>query len=98
MSYTSLMVYVDEELPRVRLAADLAGRMKARLIGIAACPTMPVVTGEDAAIDATLFQEEEAAARQRLDKAGELFRAAAGSVPAALEWRSAPDFPDKFVV
>ena len=98
MSYTSLMVYVDQELERVRLAADLAGRLRARLIGIAARPTMPVVTGEDAAIDATLFQEQEVAARQHLDKAGELFRATAGSAPAALEWRSAPDFPDRFVV
>ena len=99
MSYATLMVYVElESERRTRLAADLAGRLRARLIGIAARPAMPVVTGEDAAIDATLFAEEEVQARAFLDKAGEGFRAIVGNGPTAVEWRSASDFPNSFVI
>jgi nucleotide-binding universal stress UspA family protein len=59
---------------------------------------MPVVTGEDAPIDAILFAEEEVAMRASLDKTGERFRAIVGDGPIAVEWRSAPDFPNKFVI
>lgn len=99
MSYATLMVYVELELERrIKLAADLAGRLQARLIGIAARSAMPVVTGEDAAIDATLFAEEEVQAHAFLDKAGERFRAIVGNGPTAVEWRAAPDFPNNFVI
>ena len=97
MSYATLMVYVEDEPGHVRLAADLAKRFQARLIGIAACPPMPVVTGDDAPIDAILFAEEEVAMRASLDKTGERFRAIVGDGP-VVEWRSAPDFPNKFVI
>jgi nucleotide-binding universal stress UspA family protein len=98
MSYASLMIYVEQETQHIKLAADLAGRCKARLIGVAAHPPMPVVTGEQAPIDSVLFAQEEASARALLDKAGERFRAIAGVGSTAVEWRSAPDFPDNFVV
>jgi nucleotide-binding universal stress UspA family protein len=98
MACASLMVYVEPGPDRIKLAADLAERLHARLIGIAAQPPMPVVTGEDAAIDSVLFAEEEVAARAFLDKAGKRFRAIAGTAPAAVEWRSAPDFPDHFII
>jgi nucleotide-binding universal stress UspA family protein len=98
MSYASLMIYVEQNTQHIKLAADLAGRCKARLIGIAAHPPMPVVTGEDAPIDSVLFEQEEVNARAMLEKEGERFRAIAGSAPAAVEWRSAPGFPDDFIV
>ena len=98
MSCATLMVYVEDEPGRVRLAADLAKRLQARLIGIAACPPMPVVTGEDAPIDSILFAQEEAAMRASLDKIGERFRAIVGDGLVAAEWRSEPDFPGKFVI
>jgi nucleotide-binding universal stress UspA family protein len=97
MSYASLMVYVENEPSRVHLAADLARRFQAGLIGIAARASMPVVTGEDAAIDATLLDQENASIAAFLDKAGEAFRATAANYHVAAEWRSTPDFPDEFV-
>jgi nucleotide-binding universal stress UspA family protein len=99
MSEAALMVYVElESQRRIELAADLAGRLRARLIGIAARPPMPLVTGEDAAIDATLFAEAEVQARAFLDRAGERFRTIVGNGPASVEWRAAPDFPNNFVI
>ena len=97
MSYATLMVHVENEPGRVRLAADLARRFQATLIGIAARASMPVVTGEDAAVDAALLQQEDAGVRAFLDKAGEGFRSAAAEYGIAVEWRSAPDFPNDFV-
>ncbi len=97
MSYVSIMVYCDGESERIRLAIELAERFKARLIGVAARAPIPVVTGEDAAIDAALLQQENAAVRAFLDKAGEQFRAVAGKCETPIEWRSAPDIPNDFV-
>jgi hypothetical protein len=98
MSYATLMVYVEGESRHIRLAATLAERLQARLIGIAACPPMPVVTGEDAPIDSILFAQEEVAMRASLDKTGEQFRSIVGDGTEAVDWRSAPDFPSKFVI
>ncbi|MBV8512699.1 MAG: universal stress protein, partial [Xanthobacteraceae bacterium] len=97
MSYASLMVYVDNEPGRVHLAADLARRFQAGLIGIAARASMPVVTGEGAAIDTMLLDQENASITTFLDKAGEDFRAIAGGYHIAVEWRSTADTPDDFI-
>ena len=98
MSYATLMVYVEQESGHIRLTANLAERLQARLIGIAACPPMPVVTGEDAPIDTILFAQEEVAMRASLDKTGEQFRSIVGDCTVVVDWRSAPDFPSKFVI
>lgn len=45
MSYASLMVYVEGESERIRLAVDLAARFQASLVGVAARAPVPVVTG-----------------------------------------------------
>ena len=58
---------------------------------------MPVVTGEDAAIDAALLEQEKAGVAAFLDKASEEFRSATAGCRIAVEWRSAPDFPNDFV-
>jgi nucleotide-binding universal stress UspA family protein len=97
MSYATLMVYVENEPNRIRLAADLAKRCNASLVGIAARASMPIVTGEDAAIDAALLDQENAGIRAFLEKAGEEFRSAAAGYGIPVEWRSAADFPDDFV-
>ena len=93
MSYATLMVYVEDEPGRVRLAADLARRFQASLIGVAARASMPVVTGEDAAVDAALLDQEEAGIKAFLQKAEEGFRAATAEYGIPAEWRAAPDFP-----
>lgn len=97
MSYASLMVYVENAPERVRLAADLAERWHARLIGITARAVTPVVTGEDAAVDAALLEQEKAGVAAFLEKAGEEFRSATTGCGIAVDWRSAPDFPNDFV-
>ena len=97
MSYATLMVYVENTPSRIRLAADLANRLKAGLIGIAARATMPVVTDEDVAIDAALLDQENAGIAAFLDKAGEEFRDATAEYPIPVEWRSAADDPDEFI-
>jgi nucleotide-binding universal stress UspA family protein len=97
MSYAALMVYVENEPQRVRLAADLAKRFQASLIGIAARASLSVVTGEDPAIDATLLDREDAGIRAFLHKAGEEFRSTMAGSGIAVEWRSAVNFPNDFV-
>jgi hypothetical protein len=97
MSYAALMVYVEDEPSRVRLAADLAKRFRASLIGIAARASMPVVTGEDAAVDAVLFDQEQAGIKVFLQKAEEGFRAATAGSGISVEWRAGSDFPNDFV-
>ena len=105
MSYASLMVYVEGESERIRLAVDLAARFQASLVGVAARAPVPVVTGEDAAIDVGLLERENADVRSFLDKAGEQFRivtytcqaplerrSGTGKAKLSFEWRSAPDF------
>src|SRR3974390_1433587 len=97
MSYATLMVYVENASSRIRLAADLAKRFNASLIGIAARASMPVVTGEDTAVDAALLDQENAGIAAFLDKAGEDFRATAAEYRIPVEWRSATDVPDEFI-
>ena len=71
---------------------------RARLIGIARTPRMPLVTGEDAAIDAACSRKKRSGRAAFLDKAGKGFRAIVGNDPATVEWRSTPDFPNSFVI
>jgi nucleotide-binding universal stress UspA family protein len=97
MSYAALMVYVENEPRRVRLATDLARRFQASLIGIAARASMPVVTGEDAGIDVALMDQEDAGIRAFLHKAGEEFRSTTADCQIAVEWRSAESSPNDFV-
>jgi nucleotide-binding universal stress UspA family protein len=98
MSYASLMVHVENEASRIRLAADLARRFQASLIGISARASMPVVTGEGAAVDAALLDQEEAGITAFLQRAEENFRTATAGYDIPVEWRAAPDFPNDFVL
>jgi hypothetical protein len=58
---------------------------------------MPVVTGEDTAIDAALFDQENAGIATFLNKADEDFRSTTAEYRIPVEWRSALDVPDDFV-
>jgi nucleotide-binding universal stress UspA family protein len=104
MSFTTLMVHVDVEPKsgaRVRLAAQLADRFASTLIGISAC-ILPPYPAEGAYFVTPEFVEQEQqdilAALQRTEAS---FRAAAGEKGSKLEWlewRSAIDLPETFVV
>jgi len=104
MSFATLMVHVDVEQKsdaRVRLAAQLADRFASTLIGISAC-VLPPYPAEGAYFVTSEFVEQEQhdilAALQRTEAS---FRAAAGEKGSKLEWlqwRSAIDLPETFVV
>jgi nucleotide-binding universal stress UspA family protein len=104
MSFATLMVHVDVELKsdaRVRLAAQLADRFASTLIGLSAC-VLPPYPAEGAYFVTGEFVEQERqdilAALQRTEAS---FRTAAGEKGSKLkwlEWRSAIDLPETFVV
>jgi hypothetical protein len=95
MSYAVVMVYVEaDSMPeqRVRLAAGLAARFDAQLLGLSALAIPPptvangVVLAYPAETDVKLMQAT-------LAEKGEWFRRLAGGDSRKPEWRSALDFP-----
>ena len=91
MSYASLMVAVDDGLnapARVRLAAELAHRLGARLVGAAAClPDYPQGYGEMAVPMGMVIEEIRQAALDRLARVEQIFRQAS-CLNDRIEWRS----------
>ena len=91
MSYATLMVYVDVEGKadgRVGVAADLARRFDAHLIGIASGAPISVVLGEDAANEAAAQTPHLRDIKALLDEKAQQFRAAVGTNVRGVEWRS----------
>jgi len=91
MSYATLMVYVDVEGKldgRVGVAADLAQRFNAHLIGIASGAPISVVLGEDAPNDPAAETPRLRDIKALLDEKAQQFRAAVGSSSRRVEWRS----------
>lgn len=101
MSFASLMVHVEVEAKsdaRVRLAAEMADRFASGLIGISAC-VLPPYPAEGAYFVTREFIEQE---RQdmlaALERTEACFLASAGAKQSKLEWRSAIDLPETFIV
>jgi len=99
MSYAVFMVFVELDgtpKPRVRLAASLADRFGATLIGLSACaipipiPAHGMVTQAPTAMDINLIEE-------RLAKQGDWFRSIADGDRRKVEWRSALYFPNEVI-
>jgi len=83
MSYATLMVYVDVEGKpdgRVSVAADLARRFDAHLIGIASGASISAALGEDAPNEAVAETPHLRDMKALLDQKGQEFRAAIGTV------------------
>jgi hypothetical protein len=81
MSYATLMVYVDVEGKmdsRVSVAADLARRFDAHLIGIASGAPISAVLGEDAPNEAAAETRQLRDIKALLDEKAQQFRAAVG--------------------
>jgi hypothetical protein len=96
MSYVSLMVHIDVEgelSARVSIAAELADRFRARLIGVAGWAPMSVFLGERAPDRPNPNLPELQDMKSVLDQKREQFYAAIGKNGRQLEWRSALDFP-----
>jgi nucleotide-binding universal stress UspA family protein len=98
MSYAAVMVHVDvdgELDGRVNVAADLADRFDAHLIGIAGWAPMSVFpAGAELSNPAPTEMQDMKAA---LDLKGKQFCAAVGTNGRHAEWRSVLDFPTEVV-
>ena len=95
MSYAALMVYVDNDATpeqRVRLAANLADRFTASLIGLAALAIPPPVVADGMVMDA-LTDADIQLMKAKLAEKGEWFRAIAGGDRRQGEWRSVLGLP-----
>jgi nucleotide-binding universal stress UspA family protein len=101
MSYASLLVHVDADgqlAVRSRIAADLADRFRAVLIGIAGWAPMSVFLADEARNGRTLTVPELQNMKSLLDLKGKEFCAALGGPNRRVEWRSILDFPTEAVV
>jgi nucleotide-binding universal stress UspA family protein len=104
MSFATLMVHVDVEPKsdaRVRLAAQLSNRFVSTLIGISACVLPPYPTEGAYFVTREFVEQEQQDILAALQRAEADFRAAAGEKGPKhewLEWRSAIDLPETFVV
>jgi nucleotide-binding universal stress UspA family protein len=95
MSCASLMVYIEADAApeqRVRLAAGLAGRFAAQLIGISALAIPPPVVADGVVLAGTTEIDIKLMEATLADK-GSWFRSLTGSDSRKPEWRSALDFP-----
>ncbi|WP_315812751.1 MULTISPECIES: universal stress protein [unclassified Bradyrhizobium] len=101
MTFATVMVSLALSQPneaRLQVAADLAARFDAGVIGVAAAefaPPLYFTTGEQAQ---DLIEQGEAALRNRLAELEQQFRTAVGDRAASLSWRGAVDFPARHVL
>lgn len=90
MTYASLMVHLDlgaSNTGLLNVAAALAERFKARLIGIAACQPMPIAFG-DGYMSAEVIEQDRAESESETNKAEADFCAALQGRVMDPEWRS----------
>jgi nucleotide-binding universal stress UspA family protein len=95
MSYASVMVYVEADgapEQRVRLAADLADRFDAMLIGVSALAVPPPMVADGVVMDEPTEADVELLKAKLADK-GEWFRGIAGDDRRRREWRPVLDLP-----
>ena len=100
MSYASLMVHVDadgELAGRVGIAAGLADRFDAHLIGIAGWAPMSVFLADEARDNPTPASRHLQDMRSLLEQKGKEFCAAVGASGRRAEWRSVLDYPTEAV-
>ncbi len=96
MSYATLMVHVDVDAElggRVGIAAGLAARFHAHLIGVAGWAPMSVFLAEDARNDRAPPDFQFNDMKTLLDRKGEQFKTTVRALSGEAEWRSGLDFP-----
>jgi nucleotide-binding universal stress UspA family protein len=99
MSYATLMVYVNVDhvsKQLVSVAAGVADKFSAKLIGLSAVAIVPPFVAEGVAL-ADVTELEIAQLKTRLAEAGDNFRSAAGAGRQA-EWRSALEIPTDVLI
>jgi nucleotide-binding universal stress UspA family protein len=94
------MVHVDVEGEldgRVHLAAGLADRFHARLIGVTAWMPRPSFIVEGVVVDPTPSEQELQAMTAVLDKRGQQFQRLVAGTGRHVEWRSSLSFPTEAI-
>ena len=101
MAFASIMVHVDfeeEAEERIGVAAALAARFNAHLIGVAGWPLRKSGVLERSDVEyPPLEQALQAKILEQLDKLGENFRRSAGANPRGVEWRASHHFPNEVI-
>ncbi|MBR0849249.1 universal stress protein [Bradyrhizobium diazoefficiens] len=100
MTYATVMVNLALDQPndsRLQVAGELAERFGAAIVGVAAAQFAPPLYFTDGAAAQDLIDREEAGVRRRLADLEGQFRAAMRRRGESAEWRSALDFPERFV-
>src|SRR6516165_9523224 len=100
MSYVSLLVHVDADAQldgRSHVAADLADRFHAVLIGIAGWAPMSVFPAEEAIENPAVGDFHLQDMKTLLEQKGKEFCTAFGRAGRQVEWRSNLEFPTEAV-
>ncbi|MDF0492052.1 universal stress protein [Bradyrhizobium yuanmingense] len=100
MTYATVMVSLALDQPneaRLQVAGELAERFEAAIVGVAAAQFAPPLYFTDGAEAQALIDEGEASIRRRLAGLEAQFRAAVKNRGWHAEWRSAMDYPARFV-
>jgi hypothetical protein len=99
MTYATVMVGLSVDQPneaRLEIAAQLAERLPASVIGVAAAefsPPLYFTSGEQAE---KLVDQGRAAIKTRVAEVESEFRAAMQNRAAVVEWRCAEEFPSRY--
>jgi nucleotide-binding universal stress UspA family protein len=100
MSYASLMVHVDVDAilgARVDIAADLARRFRAHLIGVAGCVPMSVSPPGQQPNDSVPSAPRLLDIKALLDQKGQEFQVAVGKLDGYPEWRGQLEAPTELL-
>ncbi|MBR0685434.1 universal stress protein [Bradyrhizobium manausense] len=101
MTYATVMVSLALDqlnTARLQVAGELAERFEAAIVGIAAARFAPPLYFTDGAEAQRLIDQEEGSVKQRLAELEAQFRAATRTRNGRAEWRSAMDFPARYVL
>lgn len=101
MTYATVMVSLALDrlnTARLQVAGELAERFEAAIVGIAAARFAPPLYFTDGAEAQRLIDQEEGSVKRRLADLEAQFRAATRTRSGRAEWRSAMDFPARYVL
>lgn len=101
MTYATVMVSLALDqlnTARLQVAGELAERFEAAIVGIAAARFVPPLYFTDGAEAQRLIDQEEGSVKRRLADLEAQFRAATRTRSGRAEWRSAMDFPARYVL
>jgi len=100
MTYATVMVSLALDQPneaRLRMAGEVAERFDASIVGIAAAQFAPPLYFTDGDRAQGLIDQGQASVKKRLAELEMQFREATRNRGGGVEWRSAVDFPARFI-